>query len=334
MKPFVSIIIPYYKGKDFIRNFSLPSILNQKYDNYEVCIIDDGSQDDVEEIINKFKKENKEKDIRYFKSVINKGLGWAYNFGIKMAKYEYVAFLEQDDIWLPNKLEEQIEFMETKNLLASSTWCFELDLNSKKIIDIHIGALSGFIAKKKFFEIVGFFDENKSMLGAQDADLYMKFLISVYKKNIPSSTFYIFEKPLFIFVRHPGSLSSRSGNIVNIINRYKSLLEKYKMYEEINYKEIKNLISYWQSHLAVNYCLINKNAEAKKILIKSLKMKKSPIILMLYIFSSFPSNFWQLIYILWQHIKKIKGLAKIQIYKLKFRNEFMLAIKLIKNIPT
>lgn len=106
----VSIIIPTYNRANVITD-SINSILNQTYDEYELLIIDDGSTDNTEEVINSLASaSNAGSRIRYIKMPENKGVAAARNEGIRQAQYDYIAFQDSDDYWNPDKLEKQMAY--------------------------------------------------------------------------------------------------------------------------------------------------------------------------------------------------------------------------------
>ena len=96
--PKVSVIIPAYKAEKYIKA-TIESVLNQTMEDFEVLVIDDGSPDHQASIV----KEVMQKDSRvsYFLKE-NGGVSSARNFGYKHAKGEFLAFLDADDLWLPN----------------------------------------------------------------------------------------------------------------------------------------------------------------------------------------------------------------------------------------
>ena len=108
MEEMVSIIIPTYNRREYIER-AVQSILRQTYKNYEIIIVDDGSTDNTQEIIQKL--EMKESRIHYIKQEQNQGASHARNIGMQEAQYDYIAFLDSDDEWLPNKLELQMRKM-------------------------------------------------------------------------------------------------------------------------------------------------------------------------------------------------------------------------------
>ncbi len=112
MLPLVSTIIPFYKNKNWLKE-AIESVLNQTYENIEVILVNDGSDEDIEDILNMYN----EKVIYIYQD--NKGAASARNLGIEKASGEYIAFLDSDDIWLENKVETQIKYMLKENL----AWC-------------------------------------------------------------------------------------------------------------------------------------------------------------------------------------------------------------------
>ncbi len=104
-KPFVSIITTCYNQTHHIRN-TLNSVLNQTYSNWECIVVDDGSTDNSKEVIESFQKMDS-RFIYVYKT--NGGVTSARNYGFKMAKGNFIQFLDGDDSLLPEKLEKQIE---------------------------------------------------------------------------------------------------------------------------------------------------------------------------------------------------------------------------------
>lgn len=109
MKKLVSIITPAYNASKTL-NETFESVLSQTYDAWEWIVINDCSKDDTKDVLENLAK----KDSRVVVVNLDKngGAANARNVGIKLAKGEYIAFLDADDAWKNNKLEKQINFME------------------------------------------------------------------------------------------------------------------------------------------------------------------------------------------------------------------------------
>lgn len=111
-KPLVSIIVPILNGERFIRE-SIESIFAQTFSNWELLLVDDGSSDNSVHIARKYAEKYPEKIFFLMhEGHQNKGVSATRNLGIKHSRGELVAFLDQDDIWFPNKLERQVRIMQ------------------------------------------------------------------------------------------------------------------------------------------------------------------------------------------------------------------------------
>jgi len=111
-KPLVSVVIPFFNSAKFMVE-TIESVCNQFYENWEILLCDDGSTDNSVEIVSGYIERYPDK-IRYFKhdGNANKGAGQTRNLGIRQAKGKYIALLDADDIWVPEKLDQQVEIME------------------------------------------------------------------------------------------------------------------------------------------------------------------------------------------------------------------------------
>ena len=119
----VSIVMPSYNTGRFIAE-SIESVLAQTYTNWELLIVDDASTDNTDEVVKKFTELAKVNDvskIRYFKNDCNRGAAYSRNRALREARGEWVAFLDSDDLWLPNKLEKQLAFMRENGYKFSGT---------------------------------------------------------------------------------------------------------------------------------------------------------------------------------------------------------------------
>ena len=106
----VSIIMPVYNGAQTICE-GIDSVLAQTYVRWELIIIDDCSTDDTKKVVASYQ----DKRIRYWRQSKNLGVAMARNKGICMAYGRYIAFLDSDDLWLPEKLAHQLAFMSLNN---------------------------------------------------------------------------------------------------------------------------------------------------------------------------------------------------------------------------
>ena len=124
----VSIIMPSYNTSEYVAE-SIKSVLNQTYTNWELIIVDDCSTDNSEEIIKQFANDER---IRFFKNKKNSGAAISRNFALREAKGKWIAFLDSDDLWEPEKLEKQIGFMRENDYKFSYTAYVEIDEKAKE----------------------------------------------------------------------------------------------------------------------------------------------------------------------------------------------------------
>lgn len=108
----VSVIIPVYNAARFLDR-TLGSIFAQTYKNIEIVLVDDCSKDESAEIIARYQKEHPE--VVYHLQETNQGAAVARNTALELAKGRYVAFLDSDDMWYPEKIERQITLMKEKD---------------------------------------------------------------------------------------------------------------------------------------------------------------------------------------------------------------------------
>lgn len=108
MDQLVSVIIPAYNAEKIVSE-AVESVLRQTYPNFEVIVIDDCSKDGTYSVLEELSQ--KDSRVRIFKNEKNSGVSETRNRGVSLAKGEYIAFLDSDDVWNENKLECQLELM-------------------------------------------------------------------------------------------------------------------------------------------------------------------------------------------------------------------------------
>ena len=122
----VSIVVPVYNAASCIAD-TIMSVMGQTYTDYELLLVDDGSDDDSTKIIGKYVSEK----VKLLSNRKEKGAAGARNTGIEEARGRYIAFLDADDLWMKNKLARQVEFMKTKDAVFSFTGYEFADENAK-----------------------------------------------------------------------------------------------------------------------------------------------------------------------------------------------------------
>lgn len=213
----VSVIVPTYNYAHFLSD-SLGSVLLQTYNSYEIIVVDDGSTDNTKAVLNPFMQK-----IKYIHLEQNRGLPTARNIGIQSAHGKYIAFLDADDLWLPEKLQTDMEYFEKfpdvsmvysrhTNIDENGV---ELDVKTKKRLpsgNIFIQLFSeqnfvissSVVVRKDVFETVGLFDER--LFNCQDWDMWLR--IAFYFKAAGIN------KTLVKYRHNPRSLSKNRDNVL------------------------------------------------------------------------------------------------------------------------
>lgn len=185
--PVVSVIIPTYNRRMVIER-AINSVLNQTFQDFEILVIDDDSSDNTESTVNRIN----DKRIFYYKHAKNLGPAAARNTGLKIAKGDYFAFLDSDDEWMLNKLENQMSIFKNSNPNLGLVYVKSV-LHKRHKLRTHLPynwlqRNEGFIyqdllklnfidtpatmIKKEVINEVGMFDENFQCL--EDYDLFLR----------------------------------------------------------------------------------------------------------------------------------------------------------------
>lgn len=128
MKDLVSIIMPSYNTAQYIEE-SIQSVYRQTYTNWELIIVDDCSTDNTDEVVTAIQDSR----IKYIKNEKNSGAAESRNRALREAKGKWIAFLDSDDLWYPEKLEKQIWFMKKNKYHFSYTKYIEINPSGEAI---------------------------------------------------------------------------------------------------------------------------------------------------------------------------------------------------------
>ena len=180
----VSVIIPVYNRAAYIGR-AIESVLEQTYRDFEIIVVDDGSTDNTKEALKPY-----DDKIRYIYQE-NQGASGARNAGIKIAEGKYIAFLDSDDIWLPEKLEKQMELFQKSSKKLGVVYCGVSYVDNKtgqitktivpdykgNVSDIILKRGSGpttsaSVVKKECLKSAGLFDER--LFSYEDTDLWIR----------------------------------------------------------------------------------------------------------------------------------------------------------------
>jgi glycosyltransferase involved in cell wall biosynthesis len=293
--PKVSVVIPVY-NKGFIIKETIQSVLLQTYSDYEIILINDGSTDNSLELITEFKAEN----ILIF-SQENKGAAAARNLGVKKSNGEFIAFLDADDYWFPNHLEELIKL--SKQHPNCGAFCSRYQIKNTKnsvtkpifknipegfngIVDNYFASnypfkinitLNQLIPKKILIEMGCFTD---GITNGQDLELWtkiaIKYPIAIHNKTTATYNYYL-----------PNTLSKNSIKSMILMD-----FEQFKE-EENNNLDLKNFLDFHRIFYAKHYKIAGndeklafylKDINKKNISFKMKILFKTPSIILKVLF--------------------------------------------------
>lgn len=232
MHGLVSIIMPSYNTAKYIGD-SIKSVLAQTYGNWELIIVDDCSTDNTDEIVKEFLSDER---IKYLKNEKNSGAAISRNYALREAKGKWIAFLDSDDLWLPEKLEKQLAFM-VENGYKFSYTDYMICLNGQWLPYVYTGPQV--VNKRKMKDYCYF----STITVIYDREYVGLIQIEPVRKNndyamwlrvIEKTPCYRFGECLSYYIKHDGSISSGS--------KWKLIKHHYILWRVA---EHKNPISAW-----------------------------------------------------------------------------------------
>src|SRR5262245_38128505 len=266
--PKVSVIIPTHNRAHFLRD-AISSVFNQTFQDFEIIVVDDASTDNTSEIVAAFNDER----IRFLRHDANKGGSAARNTGILNSQCDYIAFLDDDDEWLPEKLAKQMDTLlesppevgcvYTGHVMVDRTSGRVIDhrpptkrgdLSKDLLISNCIGGTSSVLLRKNCLQKVGLFDEN--LPRSQDYDLWLRIANGFLFEYVPEPLYkyYIHEN------RNSTNLDAASRGLQILARKYRDLPLSKTTYS----KEYRTL--------GVMFCLAGNAKEGRKALLKSITL--------------------------------------------------------------
>jgi glycosyltransferase involved in cell wall biosynthesis len=282
-RPTVSVVIPTYNRAHLIGK-AIQSVFNQSYQDFEIIIVDDGSTDNTEEIVKKFNDFR----INYFFHKFNQGISAARNTGIKACQGKYIAFLDSDDEWLPEKLDKQMKIFEDESLEVGVIYTgnYYIDEKSKEIKKVNIPKKKGYIyedllkaevglnvstvlVRKECFKKVGLFD--KRIPTHEDLDMWIRI-----------AKYYNFRYVKDLLVVSWTHLNQVTNNSEALIEGVKRIQTKYG--KELRKRPYSYSIRYF--NLGNKLCHLGKTREGQKYFIKAISIYPFCIKYYIYMCSS------------------------------------------------
>jgi len=241
MTPLVSIIIPVYNRADLL-DITLESVSKQTMRNYEVIVCDDGSDDDIESIVKKYDKRFRVLKLKH------SGLpAIARNAGIISAKGQFIAFLDSDDIWLPEKLEKQLLFAkeyphlgliatnaykmvdekDEPNLFFEGMQTYQGTILSNLLSD-NIVVSSSVLIKAHLIKKTGLFCEEREVRAIEDYDLWLRFAM-ITECGLISDPLLRYRDNRIDNIRLQQSKVHRAEGHIHILRRLKKFAKKHSI---------------------------------------------------------------------------------------------------------
>ena len=222
MNELVSIITPSYNTARFLRE-TIECVLAQTYTNWEMLIVDDCSTDGTDDVLGSFSDER----IRCFKNERNSGAAISRNFALRQARGRWIAFLDSDDLWLPDKLEKQIRFMKENGCAFSYTRYVEMDEDGNRLPVLWTGPRKIGRFRMRLFNFMGcltvMYDRNVIGL-LQTADLKKRNDYALWLRASQKAAAYLLPETLAVYrVRTGGSITDRGQSPLRLIRYHYAL---------------------------------------------------------------------------------------------------------------
>jgi glycosyltransferase involved in cell wall biosynthesis len=196
--PLVSVVVPTYNRAEYIAE-TIASILEQSYANIEIIVIDDGSTDDTRNVVRPF-----EPRIRYVWQE-NAERGASRNHGLRLARGEYIAFLDSDDLWLPTKVQEGVHFLQAHPEIGLVyTDALQIDSEGRELRLLRANGPSGHVTdkllEKNFVSIgthltrtalvneIGGYREERQLSGSEDWEMWVRLSLRTQFAYLPNAT--------------------------------------------------------------------------------------------------------------------------------------------------
>ena len=285
MVPEVSVIIPTYNRAHYICS-AIQSVLNQTFEDFEIIVVDDASTDDTREIIDKFEDER----IYYIRHKKNRGGSASRNTGIKHSRGKFIAFLDDDDLWMRNKLEKQLDLINKTSEIGVVYTGVLLINNSGQIIshkipslrgnifpDIlkknYVGSCSMVLVRKECFTRIGLFDEN--LPAGQDWDMWIR-LAKRYQ-------FDSVNEPLVLYRVHEKRIST---NPYAALRALKLIFKKYST--DLNTCDNRRkILGNWHYIFGRIYCECGDIGKGRKQFMKAISKDPCSVVYYVRLFTSF-----------------------------------------------
>lgn len=328
MKPSISVLMPVFNAKPYLSD-AIKSILDQTYVDFELILLDDCSTDGSEDVIKSF-KDNR---IVYHKNEINAGLANNLNTGLKMAKGEFIARMDADDISLSNRFKTQIDFLKSNSEIDlcscavqmfgddDKIWIRDSHPEQVKITMMFYSAVlhpTCVFRKEVFIKHKLFYDQQS--FPAEDYDLWSRAIFYCKMVNL--------SEVMYLYRRHLNQITSTNTNSTE---KSREIQIKYlkRALPDLSIKDVEGFVDEFISHG------INSLNEIKEVKSRYLKIISVNALTQFFnqqmLTYTLKKHFQQKVFIFLQHFK-IKKIGDVLAYLLAvFELRSVLIVKLLLN---
>jgi glycosyltransferase involved in cell wall biosynthesis len=266
--PKVSVVIPTYNRHQFLQG-AIVSVLNQTFEDFEIIVVDDASKDDTPTVVSSLS----DKRVKYVRHPANRGGSAARNTGILRSDAKYVALLDDDDEWHPDKLKMQVDLIDKADLIVGVVYTgYDIidrttgaalgrivpskkgDLSKALLSQNYLGGSSSVLLRRECFEQVGLFDE--SLPSFQDYDMWIRISTAFHFEYIQDS--------LLRYYVHDNKIWATPEAIKNGIDK---LLKKYGVS-----RSLRKYCSYIYLDVGVLYCYAGQIGDGRAAFSRAIKL--------------------------------------------------------------
>ena len=267
---YVSVLVPTYNRSQALLT-TLESAIKQTFPEIEIIVVDDASTDDTYEVATSIANSR----IKVIRHSQNRGVSAALNTGIQAAQGEFIAILEHDDIWLPDKLAQQlplfqkpevglvycgVDMVDERGQLKYKAIPYKRgDIYQDLLFKSYIATSSSVVVRRECFEQVGFFDE--TLQGPQDFDMWIRIARHYHVDYVPESLVH------FAAYQHV-----RLNSPSRLIPMYHQLNAKFETYEYPSPLLRRRVMAYRQYTLAGIHGVNGDTSPAQRAYLRSLSL--------------------------------------------------------------
>lgn len=303
--PLVSVVIPTL-DRPHLLGRAIRSVLAQSYPSFEVWVIDDSAAESARQVAEGFGDQR----IKYVRNT-RKGANPARNLGIRLSRGRYVAFLDDDDEWLPEKLERQVGLLQRSDASTGGAFChfryIDPEKGFSKVVRVpghnsledslaamgQMGTTSTIMVKKEVFDAVGAFDEGFPAL--QDAEMVMRISQRYRLASVPQ-----------VLVKYYATKISITKNPFNKVEAHLLLMRRYG-----GLLQSRRFLAYYFRVVGILLCSRGHMAKGRRYLISSLRERRDLYSVVLLLMSFAGKRVFRRVFSVFHSTSASKALAAV-----------------------